>query len=474
MIALLPPFGTPAGEFARLALVVAAYGLLFVSAEWWRRSLRPPVEWTRKFVHLGGGVVSAAFPWLFASPWPVLVLAAGALAAFELGRRRGLLESVTAVERPSRGEAWFPVGVALLFLVARHDHAFWLIAISALVLSDTAAALIGGSYGRLGYRVGEDRKSLEGSAIFLLVTFLAVHVTLLLATPIDRTACVLVAAQVALLLTSFEAISMRGNDNVVVPLGAYYLLVKMTPKPAASVALQLGSQIGLLALTTVLAWRTRFLTFSGAVAAHLVLYAAWSLGGPGWVLAPLGALAGYLFVSARHGGAHGVPAGGHQVRAIYYTSVVGVLAIFADNSFATLVPIHASLRSGHPFQVLSVGAFAAPLAILAYELVESTPVARRRPFVLRAARAVGIAVAWAIVPGLAVLGSHLTTEGIVVTALLPVLGLAAHLCVRRWPALGEGLHGRLRSAALSTLIATLVALAIHFQWAGIRPWEGPA
>lgn len=471
MIAFLPPFGSLAGELVRLALVLAAYGALFAVAEAWRRRFAPPVEWTRKLVHLGGGVVSATFPWLFAHTWPVLVMAAGALAVFAIGRRSGALRSVTAVERSSRGEAWFPIGVALLFLVARQDRVFWIIALSALVLSDTAAALIGRSYGRLGYRVGEDRRSLEGSGVFLLVTFLAVHATLLLATPIDRAASLLVAAQIALLVTSFEAISMRGNDNVVVPLGAYYLLVKMTPKPAVAIALQLGSQVGLLALTTFLAWRTRFLSFSGAVAAHLVLYAAWSLGGPGWTLAPLGALAGYLVLSARYGGAHGVPAGGHQVRAIYYTSIVGVLAIFADNSFATLVPVHASLRSGHPFQVLCVGAFAAPLAIVAYELVESTPVARRRALLLRAARAVGIAALCAIVPGLAVLGTHLTTEGIVVTLLVPVLAIAAHLALRDRLPLGEGLHARLKSAALATLLATLAALAVHFQWAGIHPWE---
>ena len=474
MSGALPPYGTIPGELARLALVLVAYGLLFAVAEWWRRRHAPPVEWTRKLVHLGGGAIAAPFPWLFAWQWTVLAIALGALAAFAVGRRRGLLRSVTAVERRSRGESWFPIAVYLLFVVARHDHVFWLLALSNLVLSDTAAALIGRSYGRLGYAVGEDRKSLEGSAMFLVVTFLAVHVTLLLATPIDRAASLLVAAQIALLVGSFEAISMRGNDNVVVPLGTYYLLVKMTPKPAAAIGLQLASQIALLAIAALVAWRTRFLTLSGAVAAHLVLYAAWSLGGPVWTLAPLGALGGYVALAARHGGAHGIPRGGHQVRAIYYTSVVGVLAIFADNSFATLLPAHASLRYGHPFYVLCVGAFAAPLAILAWEIFESVPVARRRPFAVRAARAVAIAAACVVLPGLGVLGRVVTAEGITVALLVPVLGLAIHLALRdrlRW---SQGLDRRLRNAALATLAATLIVLPIHFAWAGIRPWGSPS
>jgi dolichol kinase len=472
MIAWLPPFGSLAGELARLTLVLAAFGALFTAAELWRRHGSPPVEWTRKLVHLGGGAVSATFPWLFAHQWTVLAIALGAIGAFALGRRRDLLLSVTGVERRSRGEVWFPVGVYLLFVVARHTPVFWLIALSALVFSDTAAALIGRAYGRLGYVVGEDRKSLEGSLVFMVVTFLAVHVALLLATPIERAASVLVAVQIALLVTSFEAISMRGNDNFVVPLGTYYLLLKLTPKHAAGLALQIAAQLGLLAVAALVAWRTRFLTLNGAVATHLVLYAAWSLGSPEWVFAPLGALAGYLALDGRYGGAHGVPRGGYQVRAIYYTSIVGVLMLFADNSFATLLPLHERLRFGHPFQPLFTGAFAGPLAVVAWELFETDPGGRRRPAAVRAARALGIAALCVLVPGLAVLGPHATVETLTIAGLVPVLSLLAHLALRGRLRFGEPPLGQMRLAALATLLGSLVALAIHFAWTGIAPWEG--
>lgn len=470
MTAWLPPFGSLAGELARLALALAAFGALFGAAELWRRRGAPPVEWTRKLVHIGGGMISATFPWLFAYQWTVLAIALLAIAALVFGRRHALLPSVTAVERGGRGELWFPVGVYLLFVVARHDPIYWLIALSALVFSDSAAALIGRAYGRFAYSVGDDRKSVEGSLVFLLATFLAVHVALLLGTGIDRAASVLVAAQIALLVASFEAVSMRGNDNLVVPLGTYYLLLKMAEKPAGDIALQLASQVGLLAITCAIAWRTNFLTLSGAIAAHLVLYAAYSLGGPMWTFAPLGALAGYLALDGRYAGAHGVPQGGHQVHAIYYTSIVGVLMIFADNSFATLLPVYETLRYGHPFQPLFVGAFAAPVAVIAYEMFETVPVARRRPAFPRAARAVGIAALTVLAPGLAVLGPHVTAETLTIAALVPVLGLAAHLLLRHRVRLGEGLLHRLRVMTLATFAAVLLAMVIHFVWLGIQPW----
>jgi hypothetical protein len=265
---------------------------------------------------------------------------------------------------------------------------------------------------------------------------------------------------------------MRGNDNVVVPLGTFYLLLKMTPQPAPAIGLQLFAQVGLLAVTSLIAWRTRFLTLSGSIAAHLVLYAAFSLGGPFWTLAPLGALTGFLALDHRYGGAHGVPQGGHQVRAIYYTSIVAVLVLFADNSFATMLRGPESLRFGHPFQPLFVGALASPLAIVAYEWNEAEPVAGGRSPWGRGLRAVAIAALAVLVPGLAVLGLHAKFEMAVIAALVPAAGLVLHLALRTRLRLGKGLTGRLRVASFATLISTAATLALHFVWANLGPWEG--
>lgn len=466
-----PAHGTPLGELARAALVALSFGALFVAAELWRRRGAPPVEWTRKLVHMGGGIVCGAFPWLFESHWSVLGLAALSAGTLTMGRRARLLPSVTDVDRHSRGELWFPAAVYLLFVVARHQPIYYAISLAVLVFSDAAAALIGRAYGRLAYAVGEDRKSIEGSAVFFVVTFLAVHLALLLGTSMDRGASVLVAAQIALLVASFEAISMRGNDNIVVPLGTYYLLLKMTPHAAAEIGAQLLAQLGLLLLCGLIAWRARFLTTSGAVAAHLVLYAAFSLGGPTWTLAPLGALAGFLALDARHSGVRGLPHGGHQVHALYHVSIVSVLLLFADNSLATLLPISPALRSGHPLFPLFVGALAAPLAIVTLEMGEAVPVARNRAAVTRAMRAVGGSALAVLLPGLAVLGSRFTIEAAAVAVLVTGAGLALHLLLRGRLVPGKEGGGRLASASVATLLAVVLVLPLHFLWTGVNPWS---
>ena len=173
--ALLPPWGTWAGELARLALVCAAFGLVMVAAEVWRWRFAPPVEWTRKAVHFGGGFVIATLPWVLSTHWSVLALVALTFVGFGACRRMGWLTSITGVARPSAGERWYPIGVYLLFVVARHQPVFWLIALSALIVSDTGAALLGTAYGRHVFLASGDRKSVEGSVAFLVVIYLALH-----------------------------------------------------------------------------------------------------------------------------------------------------------------------------------------------------------------------------------------------------------------------------------------------------------
>ena len=228
---LLPAFGTPAGELVRAGLLLAACGLVLLIAETWRRRAHPPVEWTRKLVHLGVGALAAPLPWWIASPWTVLAIAVLAVGPILWARRRGLLPSLFGVERASHGEIYFPVGVVLLFLVGRREPVFYLISLFTLVVCDSLAALVGRAYGRHPYLVTSDRRSLEGSAAFLISAFVGIHLALLLLTDIDRGACVLIASQVALLVTSFEAIGARGSDNLTVPLATFYLLVALTPQP---------------------------------------------------------------------------------------------------------------------------------------------------------------------------------------------------------------------------------------------------
>jgi dolichol kinase len=476
MIAI-PAAGTMAGEVVRAACVAGAAIALLALTELVHRRWHPPVEWTRKMMHVGGGVLAMTFPWLFRWGLTVVVicLAMGALLA--VGGRSGLLTSVTGVERRSRGEIYHPLAIALVFLLARDQPIFYVVSLWTLVVADAAAALLGRGYGRHTYAVEEERKSLEGSVVFFFVAFLGIHLPLLLFTPMSREASVVVGLQLALLVTCFEAICMRGADNLVVPLATYYLLIKLTREPTAGIVFQLAIQVALLTGALLLARSTHFLTWAGAVAAHLTLYAAFSLGGPPWAVAPALALVGFVLLERRVAPASQAGEGRHQVRGVFYVSLVPVAMIGLDSGLIEFLDPSHPLVGGHPFFVPFVAALASHLAISLLRVRRGwrgSP-----PATAGAADVAGLAahIAWvtllgfvAVVPaGLMVVpsarsaGAFLAAAGICLAAVL----LYALVFRRLRPPNPDVWELRLQAAAVAC--AVLAWLPIHLAIQGDGP-----
>lgn len=372
----MPPFGTIPGEVARAALAGGVFLVLFALAELWRHFRHPPAEWTRKLVHLGGGLVAASFPWLFAWHWTVLALGSVFFLILWGTRRLGLLQSVHGVERRSEGGLYYPISVYVLFLVASGRPVFYLIALLAMVVSDTAAAVLGSSYGRVGYTVEHDRRTVEGSAVFFFSTFLIVHLPLLLLTDTPPLLSVLVGFQLALLMTLFEAISMRGNDNLIVPLVTYFLLLKLTRREADFLAYQIVSQLLIMSLVALLAWRFHFLTASGAMGFMLFFYGAYSLGGEEWTVAPAVALAAFTAYYLMRCRRPGRPDPKYQVAAAFYVAIVPGVLYIANNILETMLA-DPRFAAADPFYGLFLGAVAAQLALVVYDTDPAVPHSQR-------------------------------------------------------------------------------------------------
>ena len=466
LFAWLPPFGTLAGEAARAGLITLALLVLFALCEAWRRWGNPPAEWTRKLAHVGAGVITAAFPWLIAWHWTVLVLAAGFAVIIFGTRKLGMLQSIHGVERRSQGGIYYPVAIYLLFLLAGDRPVFYLVSLLVLMVSDSLAALLGSEYGRNIYTVETDRRSLEGSAVFLLTTFLAVHLPLLLATDTGRAAAVLIAAQIALTVTIFEGISPGGSDNLVVPLATYFLLAIMTPRPASHIAKQLTVQVVITLLVGLLAWRFRFLALSSAMGLSLVVYGAYALGGSEWTIAPALAVlcfAGYYLVARRREPEAGA---GYHIRTLFYVAGVATLLFFANNAMERLVP-RVQAAAPDPLYVPYVGVAAAQLMIVMFAHLQRVPAERRRaPWGLAATGAlIGFLV---VVPvGLAVGTSGVNVWGMTMAAVICLVSLVLYLTVRRMGAWPKVAPWDLRLQTLSTATATALVLPLHLWRTGV-------
>jgi phytol kinase len=270
-----------------IAVVMLALGGLMLGLR--HATLHPEVS--RKAVHVALGLIALSFPWLFDQDWPVIVLAAaavlflGGIRIFKPARTQfgGVLGGV---QRPSLGELYFPVAVAIVFCAARGNRLLFCVPVLVLALADAVGALIGLRFGHSRYTTDDGYKSLEGSAAFFIVAFLSTWLPLLLSPGTGRAEAILISVQIGLFVMLMEAFAWRGLDNLFVPLTTFVQLKIYLGMSAGSLLLRVAVLL-VIAGFAILWHRRTFLNTSAMLGAAMVLYASWALGGWAWLMAPL-------------------------------------------------------------------------------------------------------------------------------------------------------------------------------------------
>ncbi len=445
----------------------AAFLLLFFAGEVLRRVCRWNPEATRKTVHLAGCLIAMLFPVFLRSAWSVLALTAAFALILLVAQRRHWLHAVNDVERFSLGGVTHPLAIFVCFFFAKRlgMPVFYEIAMLVLAFSDSSAALGGMVYGRSQYRVeGESRKSLEGSAIFFLSTFLVVEIVLLLATALPRLDCILLALLIAVLVTLFEAISLCGTDNLFVPLGTIFLLAKNTEPSTAELVFQFGALAASFAAAALVAHPYRKLSRPGLVAVGLGIYAAWGLLDFSWALPMLAALG----LVCRTDWVLPEPGDGEdaaRVRIAFYLVLVPALWILAANLAWKL--------SGRDVQPLFYPGFLASIAVqLLLSRWKHRSAAGIRDAVPRLLADAVLAWAGLHAAGFFVFGAARLAEwaaggGLALAAVLSIAALYRPL-LHRWEEASEVWFPRIRLFFLLPL--TVLANAAMFFACGRRFW----
>jgi phytol kinase len=320
-----------------MALVLLTLGTLLGALTVYRRVGAPHPELLRKLLHVGMGLTTLLFPFLFSEAWPVLVL--GALSVLLMlgmrlisGLKAGVGQVVGGVSRFSLGEIYFPVAVAILWLLyvygpqepAGRRLLLYLVPVLLLTISDALAALVGIAYGGHKYATSDGAKSHEGSIAFFLSAFLCVHVPLLLIGDRGRPETLLIAVLLALLATMFEAIAWSGLDNLALPLISHLLLVLYWDLSVAKLLERLAVTAVMFAFAVGLA-RWTALRGSAVLGAALVGYVCWALGDWRWLVPPAILFVGYVFLSCRNPANDDNP---HTVHAVACVASAGLVWLF--------------------------------------------------------------------------------------------------------------------------------------------------
>jgi len=272
-----------------IGVVLGSLGILMGVVSVFRRVLSPEIS--RKSIHVGMGGICLAFPWIFADGWPVVVLALLAMGGLAAVRwvpflRRSMGGVIGGVERQSWGEFYFPLAVATVFLLSEGDTLLYMIPVLTLTVADSVGALIGIRYGLAHYRTDEGKKSAEGSVAFFTMAFLSCHVPLLLFSQTGRAETLLISLTAGVVVMLLEAIAWRGQDNLIIPVGMFFLLKVYLPLGVGELLLRFVVIVGLVVLVFVLRKRTT-LSDSAVLAGALSGYAVWAFGGWFWLFPPL-------------------------------------------------------------------------------------------------------------------------------------------------------------------------------------------
>jgi phytol kinase len=219
---------------AQLGLIVASIALLLAvmaAVRWAGQRYGWSAELQRKSVHLAIGCYALSLPLTFSERWPVVVLASLAILVMLVLRlprfaTAGIGSTLHGVERKSYGEFLLAVSVGFVFCFSLEKPILFVLPVTVLTLSDAAAAMIGTRYGQRKFAVEAGTKSLEGVAMFFLVTWIVAMVLLLLMTDIGRVNVVLLSLVIAAFGALVEADSWRGFDNLFVPVGIHLFLVR--------------------------------------------------------------------------------------------------------------------------------------------------------------------------------------------------------------------------------------------------------
>jgi phytol kinase len=214
---------------ALLASFIYVFAMIGI-AEGLRKWRGYSVEFTRKFIHIAVGMWAYGTVLLFERRTFAIIppLAFVAINAFSYWQ--GTFKAMETGEKGQWGTIYFPLAfAALIWLLWDRPHVL-VASLMPMTWGDALAAVVGRRIGQHRYTVAGSTRSLEGSAVMLLVGWVATLVPLLLLAPqpLDPVAAVGAAAATALGAAVVEAISPWGIDNLTVPAVSALVLALMT------------------------------------------------------------------------------------------------------------------------------------------------------------------------------------------------------------------------------------------------------
>jgi phytol kinase len=214
------------------ALVVSyAYVFAVIAVgELLHRVGRRPIDFTRKFIHIGVGMWVVGTALLFETWYLALIPPATFVVINALSYWRGTFQAMESEEKGNLGTIYFPIAFGAVIYYFWSQPVLMVASMMPLTWGDAMAAIIGRRYGHYRWTVGQHTRSLEGSLAMLFWSWVTTSLALLVMPylagkpPIHWLLTLFYGAAVALVCTVVEALTPWGIDNLTIPAAAVLIL----------------------------------------------------------------------------------------------------------------------------------------------------------------------------------------------------------------------------------------------------------
>lgn len=194
---------------------------------------RKNMQIARRLFHMANGSVIATLYWLsFSHEQAIHLLGTFACLLYVFEQIRinypeqsakfiPMTKFIMRAEEQLKESAMVPYAFAVLLTMITFPKPIAIIAIYTLAISDPLSAIIGIKYGK---RRVVKHKSLEGSAAFLISSFLITYLILSVAMPGRGLLVFFISSLVSILTSIFEMIPLKIDDNLTIPLFSAFCL----------------------------------------------------------------------------------------------------------------------------------------------------------------------------------------------------------------------------------------------------------
>jgi uncharacterized protein (TIGR00297 family) len=235
--------------------------------------------YTRKFIHIITGLIICFISYFLYSNFPIIIFSTLYIFIDLWALRTGKFKSIHPDSR-SYGTIFYAISVIILAILFWNDNKpLFIITNLIMIVPDALASIIGERYAKRYLVPVNEKKSLLGALTMFILTILIVFSSLSYFYNNSPEINIIIALFIGSIATISELLSIRGSDNLSVPLfSGLFLYAMLSGVPSSIISFIV---IGILsaALVAILSYRFRFLNAGGSMLLFLMGSIIFSFGG---------------------------------------------------------------------------------------------------------------------------------------------------------------------------------------------------